>query len=127
MKFIKNIYYHLGLNWKKYLLCFIIGAAICVLSISLNGRFDLLVSYVNGLFSGGFVVLCLGGLSIVSYHGAFDMFSYAFSKRDTKKQGYYNYSITGKERRTKRKYNYIPYFAIATLFIVVSLILSAFI
>jgi len=126
MKLIVILSEHFSHTWKKYLMCFIIGIAITILSIFSSGGFSYLVSYVNGTFSGGFVLLCLCGLSVVSYLGAFDMFSYAFLNKDVKNEGYYNYSIRSKETRRKNRFNYIPYLVVATLFIITSLIISLF-
>lgn len=117
---------HFQQTWKKYLICLIIGLTVTVLSIYTSGGFSYLVSYVNGTFSAGFVLLCLGGLSVVSYLGAFDMFSYAFSKKSTKKEGYYNYSIKNKESKKNKRYNYIPYLVVSSLFILAAIIIRLF-
>ncbi len=124
---LKNrLFDHFSLFWKKYLFSLIIGLFIFGLSL-LSKQSVNLYNVVDGFFFGGLTLIFVGGLSIVTYLGAFDMFSYAFSKKDVKKEGYYNYSINGKEKRAKNKFNFIPYFIIGAFFLIVAFVLRLFI
>ena len=76
MKFLKKVFFH---SLHKYILASVLVLVIFIVNLCLN-NFKELIHYINGVQIGGAVVFLIGGLSFVSYFGAFDTFGYAFSK-----------------------------------------------
>ena len=126
MKFLKKVFLH---SLHKY----IIGASICVIILIINlclNNFNELINYVDGFQIGGAVVFLMGGLSLVSYYGAFDTFGYAFSKlkKDPEKQyrDMYEFVTVKETERKEFKYPYIPYFVVGLIFILIGIFLMIF-
>ena len=120
MKFLKKYFLQ---TWKKYLIVLFIGAAILILNLALNG-FNKPINYMNGLFIAGFALICIGGLSVLSYLGAYDFFSYAFYR----KKASMDYMDYIKQKEMKRKNSVLPYtayFIIGGIFILVSFVVQS--
>ena len=116
MKFLKKVFFH---SLHKY----IINASICVIILIINlclNNFKELINYINGLQIGGAVVFLIGGLSLVSYFGAFDTFGYAFSKlkKDPEKnyRDMYEFVTVKAEERKENRFTFIPYFVTGLFF-----------
>ena len=119
MNLLKRLFIH---SWKRYLITSILAIAILVTYLSLKG-FDIILNYMNGFFISGFALICFGGLSLLSYFGAYDFFSYAFYRKKASEH-YLDY-VARKE--TKRKGDNLscgPHFGIGLFFVIISLILQ---
>ena len=55
-----------------------LGSMALIIILSVYNGFDNSINFINGFFIAGFALLCVGGLSVLSYLGAYDFFSYAF-------------------------------------------------
>lgn len=126
MKFLKKVFFH---SLHKY----IINASICVIILIINlclNNFKELINYINGLQIGGAVVFLIGGLSLVSYFGAFDTFGYAFSKlkKDPEKnyRDMYEFVTVKAEERKENRFTFIPYFVTGLFFILIGIFLTIF-
>lgn len=127
MRKFKNLFFH---SPKKYIISLLIGLII-TLCFLFQSNFVYLRNYVDGLFIGGATIFSVGALSLVSYFGAFDLFSYnikRFSKdgRD-KYKSLYDYTVIMKEERKNLDYPFIPYFVVGTILLIISVILFMFI
>lgn len=126
MKLLKKLFLH---SFHKY----IIGASIAVIILIINlclKNFKELINYIDGLQIGGAVVFLIGGLSFVSYYGAFDSFGYAFSKikKDPEKvyRDMYEYVAIKQEERKEHKFPYMPYLVVGVAFILIGIFLMIF-
>ena len=115
--------------YLKYIIALIIGIGILCLNNIIKERWDLIIYYLDGSFISGMTLICVGGLSLCSYYGAYDVFSYMFTKKlpDGTKPSLYEFSEERKENRKKIKGKFIPYFAIGSVFLITALILYIFI
>ncbi|MDE6947732.1 MAG: DUF3899 domain-containing protein [Anaeroplasmataceae bacterium] len=120
----KTIFLH---SWIKYLSCVIYGIVIIVVYNSFR-EWSKLVNYIDAIFIAGFSLVCIGGLSIVNNLGTFDIFTHMFvrSKENQPKPSLYEYSNSKKEKRYKNRFYCIPYFVLGVLYIIISVILQAF-
>ncbi len=126
MKFLKKVFFH---SLHKY----IVNASICIIILIINlclNNFKELINYINGLQIGGAVVFLIGGLSLVSYFGAFDTFGYAFSKikKDPERnyRDMYEFVTVKAEERKENKFTFIPYFVTGLFFILIGIFLMIF-
>jgi hypothetical protein len=80
----------------------------------------------NACFISGFVLVLVGGLSILSNLGAFDIFSYQFKRKGVGANKYtlYDHQQRRIEQSKTRKYYFVPYFVVGGLFLLVSFILT---
>ena len=120
MKFLKKYFLQ---TWKKYLVVLSIGFAIVILNLALNG-FDNSINYINGFFIAGFALLCIGGLSVLSYLGAYDFFSYAFYRKKAR----LDYMEYIQQKETKRKNGALPYtsyFVLGGILVLISFIIQS--
>ena len=94
----------------------------------LAGRWNELINYINGSFVGGFVLIGVGGLSWCASVGAYDMFSYMFTKRGPNgyKPTLYDYSQAKREKCKQNKLSFLPYIVVGAVFVIISLILFIF-
>ncbi len=130
MKKIKEIFFH---SLIKYLLLFVIDG-IAIAMIMIFGKGKGLIDYSNAFFVVGFLNICIGGLSIVSYLGAFDMFSYSFyymgsfikhteKEKNRKYDSLPDFVDKKNIERSKDRYKSIPYIVWGTLLCVISAII----
>ena len=92
--------------------------------------FAFLINYIDGLFIGGFFLICLSGLSLISYYGGFDIFSYvAYGKRKYNNCTLYDYSQIQKNSKDKKgaKKFFIPYLVVGLIFVAIAAFLLIFI
>ncbi len=126
MTFLKKLLFH---SWTKYVIALGICIVILLVNLILND-FHYLINYINGFQAGGAVTFLIGGLSLVTYLGAFDTFGYGFSKlRRNPEKSYrdmYEYSNLKYEERRRKQWTFIPYFVVGLVFIIVGLVLSIF-
>lgn len=126
MKFLKKVFFH---SLHKYIISASLVLVVLIVSLSLN-NFRELIYYVNGFQIGGAIVFLIGGLSLVSYFGAFDTFGYAFSKlkKDPEKQyrDMYEFVTIKEEERKEHKFTFMPYFVTGLFFILIGIFLMIF-
>lgn len=110
----------------KYLGSFIYSVLVLIIYNSIKGWGQLL-PYCDALFFGGFSLVCVGILSLVTKSGGFDMFSYMFARKDSSgvKPSYYDYTKKNEDRRKGQAIKSIPYFVIGLISIIISAILVA--
>ena len=121
MTFIKNVFFHSPI---KYLILFLVATGIVLINLILNS-FTVLYFYVDGFFIAGFSLILVGVLSLLNYFGAYDFWSYAFSrkKKDDHRMPIYDYSEEKKRKRKLKPLPFGPYFGVGILFFVISIIL----
>lgn len=124
MKLFKDIFFHSPI---KYIILFVIGCLLVLINGFSKG-FDSLIIYADGFFIAGFTLILIGGLSLLNYFGAYDFWSYTFSKRNPNgtKKPLYEYSAERKEKRSRDKMPFGPYFATGLFFVLCSMILLLF-
>lgn len=121
---LRQIFFHKPI---KYIVSFIIGLVVIVITMFVKGP-KYLISYVDGTFIAGFVLIAVGFLSILTSKGSMDIFSYStkyvYNKfRNKEVERYHEYSSNKMEKREKYKFSYVPYFVNGTFYFVISLIL----
>lgn len=111
-------------SWKKYLILTIVGLVILLINLSLHD-FVYLLNYISGLQIAGFVLILVGGLSLLNYYGAYDFWSYAFTRRgkNGKNGSVYEYSEEKRSKRSKLKLPFGPYFLTGTVYLLLSFLL----
>lgn len=120
-------------NLKKYYLKYIasllIGVGILCINNIIQNNWTNILAYVDGAFIAGMTLICVGGLSVCSYYGAYDVFAYMFVKKypNGTKPSLYEFSEDRKENRKKIKGKFIPYFLFGGVFLCLALILYIFI
>lgn len=121
MRLLKSIFFHSPI---KHVILFILGCFIIVINGFTVG-FDHLISYVDGTFVAGFSLILIGGLSTLNYFGAYDFWSYTFSKRNPNgtKKPLYEYSAEKKEKRSRGDFAFTPYYVVGLFFLIISIIL----
>ena len=119
----RKIFFHSPI---RYLVSVLIGIILALLDVFFDKGFSSIVSYSNGTFISGFMLICIGGLSIVNYFGGFDIFSVMFAKRDQygHKPTLHEYSVSKAEKRKKYPYVFVPYFTVGAILLIVSAILT---
>jgi hypothetical protein len=126
MKFFKKVFLH---SLHKYIISASFCVIILIVNLSLN-NFKELINYINGFQIGGAVIFLIGGLSLVSYFGAFDTFGYAFSKlkKDPEKnyRDMYEFVTVKEEERKEHKFPFIPYFVTGLFFVLIGIFLTIF-
>ena len=124
MDLFKKVFLHSPI---KYIVLLIIGILITIINCISKG-FDLLVSYVDGAFVAGATIFLIGGLSTLNYFGAYDFWSYTFSKRapNGTKKPLYEYSNEKQEKRSRAKIPFGAYYAVGVFYIICSIILYMF-
>lgn len=121
---VRQIFFHKPI---KYIVSFIIGLVVIVITMFVKGP-KYLISYVDGTFIAGFVLIAVGFLSILTSKGSMDIFSYStkyvYNKfRNKEVEKYHEYSSNKMEKREKYKFSYVPYFVNGAFYFVISLIL----
>lgn len=118
---------------KKTIIIVIISLLINLIYLIPRG-FDELIYYSDAFFISGFSILLIGGLSVLSNLGAFNIFGYSsyyvtnnFKENTTRK--YANYSEYAQEKHltnAKKTYNFIPYTIVGLTWILLSLLTLLF-
>ena len=121
---VRQIFFHKPI---KYIVSFIIGLVVIVITLFVKGP-KYLISYVDGTFIAGFVLIAVGFLSILTSKGSMDIFSYStkyvYNKfRNKEVERYHEYSSNKMEKREKYKFSYVPYFVNGAFYFVISLVL----
>ncbi len=118
---------------KKIIVIVIISLLINLIYLMPRG-FDELIYYSDAFFISGFAILLIGGLSVLSHLGAFDIFGYSSYyvannfKANTPRK-YANYSEYVEKRHisnAKKTYNFIPYTIVGLAWILLSLLTLLF-
>ena len=124
MKFLKTLFLHSPI---KYIILFVIACLIIVANC-FNVGFDQLIAYIDGTFVAGFALILIGGLSTMNYFGAYDFWSYTFSKRNPNgtRKPLYEYSAEKKEKRSRGNFAFGPYYLVGLFFVLLSIILMSF-
>ena len=121
MYFFKKYFLH---SVKRYISAIILGLTILLLNLWSKGS-DQTINYMDGLFIAGFAILCIGGLSVLNYFGAYDFFSYAFYRKKAS-MDYHEFVGQKETNRKNRNIPFGPYFVVGILFILISLVLQSF-
>jgi len=119
-KFIKATY-------KRYIASVITVIIIACTYNILNNGWSMKIAYGNGLFIGGFTLVMIGCISLVTTTGSLDIFSYMFSRKtkdNGKKEDLYEYSERMVEVRKKQKFIGLPSISIGLLTIGISALLT---
>ena len=129
MKFKDKLKYFFLDNKIGFIVAISLGVFIVLIFTILNNSWTNLVGYCDATFSASGILLCAAGFSFVNYHGAFDMFSYSFSKKKRKEMGedYYQYAERKALERKTNKLVPVPYLLISLLFFIIALIIFAII
>lgn len=125
MNLIKELFFH---SLKKYITALIAGLFIILIYLALNG-FSSYYNYCDAVGTAGGVVFFLGGLSLVSFLGAFDMFGYGFSVVFRHHEGYHDFIDYGEKKKAKRKklnFPYIPYFVVGIFYLIIFIVMNSF-
>lgn len=125
MNLFKRLFLH---SYKKYIVLSILALAIILYYVLFFGATKVIV-YVNAFFLAGAILIALGGLSIVTNQGAFDMFQYSgrtfgnMFRRNinpVRKETYAEFLEEQKEKRVKKKYAFGPYIFIGVILLIIS-------
>ena len=121
----KKIFFHSKYRYILSLVFGLIGVLCYFLSHDKNLEYPVF-STSNACFISGFVLVLVGGLSILSNLGAFDIFSYQFKRKGAGASKYtlYDHQQRRIEQSKTRKYYFVPYFVVGGLFLLVSFILT---
>ena len=124
-------------QWLRILICFLVVAS-CIVVYNIFNSYENQdtgvsfnawkspIAYSNALFIGGLTTIGIGGLSLVSKAGGFDIYSYmvaAKRKENGKKETLYDYSERMSVKRKKRKFEWAIYFSFGILEVIISLLL----
>ena len=121
----KRIFFH---SKYRYLLS-LAFALIGILCYFLSNDKEIeqpVLSISNSCFIVGFVLVLVGGLSILSNLGAFDIFSYQFKRKGTGPNKYTLYDHQQKriEQSKTKKFYFIPYITVGGFFLIISFIFT---
>ena len=107
----------------RYLVAFCLGAVLVLLCLWRDG-FTLRMAWGNGLTVAGAVLILLGLLGVTTYHGAFDIFGYAFSSpRGPHHKNLYEYASARQEKRRKKGWTFGPWLAIGMLYLLAGVLI----
>lgn len=121
----KNIFFHSKYRYIFSLAFAFIGILVYLLSHDPELEQPIL-SISNSCFIVGFVLVLVGGLSILSNLGAFDIFSYQFRrlKSGSNKYTLYDHQQRRIELSKSRQYYFVPYLVVGGFFLIISMIFS---
>ena len=119
----KKIFFH---SLMKYIISFVFGIVVLGIKMIIDNSATSLLTYTNGTFIGGFMLICFGGLSVINYFGGFDIFQVMVAKKgeNGKKPTLNEFSQMKAEKRKKNKYVFVPYFTVGGFYLLISLILT---
>lgn len=133
MSKVRNIFFG---NIKKFLIIFLISIIIFIGIVASRG-FGLIISYCDGCFITGFIMLAVGCLSALTYFGAFDTFGYSayalgemFRRKTSENKKYQDlidYTEQKRLKRSNKRYSFVPYLENGVFFILAAVILLIFV
>lgn len=117
----KQIFFHSKYRYLFSLLFAIIGMLAYILLNDKNLEHALL-TISNSSFIVGFILVLVGGLSILSNLGAFDIYSYQFKRKGTGPNRYTLYDHQQKriEQSKDKQFFFVPYMVVGLLFLIIS-------
>ncbi|MGN1294919.1 MAG: DUF3899 domain-containing protein [Bacilli bacterium] len=116
----KKLFFHSPI---RYIIALVVALVFILIRLISSQGFTEIIAYCDGTFFAGMVLVCVGGLSVVSYYGGFDIFSYNIMKKKEGVSSLYDYSQIKAERRKNAPPYYMPYFAVGIFFLLISAIL----
>lgn len=116
----KRLFFHSPI---RYIIALFIAILFVLIRLFTSHGFLELLAYCDGTFIAGMILICLGGLSVVTYFGGFDIFSYNFSKKKEGASSLYEYSQIKAEKRKNAPLHFVPYFVVGLFFLLISTIL----
>lgn len=106
-----------------YIIAVVLGAALVTVMLIRNSS-QSRVAYGDAFTVAGAVVALVGLLGLVSYHGAFEIFGYAFSSLGVRRyRTLYEYSEAKKEKRSHGGWTFMPYITVGVVLLLVGLLL----
>lgn len=117
----KQIFFHSKYRYLFSLVFAIIGMLAYILLNDKNLEHALL-TISNSSFIVGFILVLVGGLSILSNLGAFDIYSYQFKRKGTGPNRYTLYDHQQKriEQSKGKQFYFVPYMVVGLLFLIIS-------
>ena len=117
----KQIFFHSKYRYLFSLVFAIIGMLAYILLNDKNLEHALL-TISNSSFIVGFILVLVGGLSILSNLGAFDIYSYQFKRKGTGTNRYTLYDHQQKriEQSKGKQFYFVPYMVVGLLFLIIS-------
>jgi hypothetical protein len=121
----KQIFFHSKYRYLFSLLFALVGIAAYFLLNEENQKQPIL-AIANSTFIVGFVLILVGGLSILSNLGAFDIYSYQFKRKGTGANRYTLYDHQQKriEQSKGKQFNFVPYMTVGLFFVIISAIFT---
>ena len=106
----------------RYAVSGIVGAA--VVFLILRGDYGRRAAWVDGLTTGGAVLVLMGLLGFVYYHGAFDTFGYAFSTfQDRRWKDLPAYCEAKRGKRVKGGWTFMPAITVGAVLLLAGILL----
>ncbi len=126
MNLFKKLFIH---SLSRYVAALGMTIALALIYVSLNGT--VIQMFINGFELAGFVTILIGGLMTTSYFGSFDTFGYSFGKvLNYKKNKGISFADYVEQKNISRKAQplyFMPYYAVGTIILILSLIVDLFI
>lgn len=110
--------------WKRYAAALILNAVLTLLVLSVRG-FELKIYYVDAFSVAGSVSIFFGLLVWIVEAGAFDSIGYGIStlRSDRRDKDFYEYTVRKKEKRSRNKKSFLPYFVMGIVFLGISFLI----
>ena len=99
----------------------VIGAVIALI-VLIESDFVRIASYYDALTTAGAVVILVGLLVLVTYHGAFDIFGYAFKFHSTRRRVSYS-EYMEKKKEGRSPLTFLPYLIVGAVILGAGLLL----
>ena len=121
----KQIFIHSKYRYLFSLLFALIGIAAYFLLNEENQK-QPMFAIANSTFIVGLILVLVGGLSILSNLGAFDIYSYQFKRKGTGANRYTLYDHQQKriEQSKGKQFNFVPYMVVGFLFLIISAVFT---
>lgn len=120
MIYMKKLFFHSPI---RYIISLIVAIILILIRLITSNGFQNIVAYCDGTFIAGMILICFGGLSVVTFFGGFDIFSYNFSRKKEGASSLYEYSQIKAEKRKSGPLHFVPYFVVGLFFLLISTIL----
>ena len=119
---LKRIFLHSPIRYVVGTCLAVILVFICLISKGFEYR----MSYVDAFTIAGGALILIGLLQLVSYYGAFDIFSFSFFRgKDKRYKDYLAYQNTRAEKKKNYNLKFMPFIVVGFFFFSIGLILSA--
>ena len=106
----------------RYAVSGVLGAMVVLLI--LRGDYGRRTAWADGLTTGGAVLVLMGLLGFVYYHGAFDTFGYAFSTfQDRRWKDLTVYRDAKQEKRVKDGWTFMPAITVGVVLLLAGILL----